>query len=341
MVLGLLGVLAVGYVVDKIQFGRGQMMIGNSTVHENLREVVMEGAPTRDKIAVIDLAGIISSDPWDYLGSSLVTHIKEQLERAGEDDNVRAVILKIDSPGGEVLASDEIYRLIMGFQEDHHKPVVASMGSVAASGGYYVASPCRWIVANELTITGSIGVIMHSYNWRGLMDKLGIQPQVFKSGPLKDMLSPDKRPEATTDQERQIVQDLVNETFGRFESVVEEGRGFAKAHNEKNPGAEADHGRALDGNWKQYADGRLLSGKDAFKLGFVDELGNFETAVERARKLAEIEDARLIRYLRPVGLGSLFRLFGQSEESSVKIDLGVHIPDVKSGLYFLAPQLVR
>src|SRR4029079_10112350 len=101
---------------------------------------------------------------------------------------VKAVILKIDSPGGEVMASDDISRALVQFQEKHKKPVIASSRVLAASGGYYVAAPCRWIVANELTITGSIGVILSSLNYRGLMDKVGIEPVVFKSGKFKDML---------------------------------------------------------------------------------------------------------------------------------------------------------
>jgi len=312
-----------------------------SSVASDLREVVIESASTRDKIVVIDMQGVISSDPLDYEGNSLVSYIKEQLERAADDDHVHAVLLKIDSPGGEVLASDEIYKLLSEFQEEHDKPVIASMGTVAASGGYYVAAPCRWIVANELTITGSIGVIMQSYNWRALMDKVGVRPQVFKSGVFKDMLSPDKSEADITAEERRMVQDLVNETFEKFKSVIEEGRGLAHARNEDNQGEAADQGRKLTANWKDYADGRLLSGKDAWKLGFVDELGDFSAAVDRARKLSGIEDAKLIQYLRPPSFGSLFRLLGRSGDARVSLDLGIRMPSLRAGLYFVAPPLVH
>lgn len=338
--VGAVTVLALGFVIDRFRFS-GMSGGGVSGRSDYLREVVIEPAPTRDKIAVLDLSGIITSDPWDYVGNSLVTFVREQLKLAAEDDQVKAVILKIDSPGGEVLASDEIYKLLMEFQDKHDKPIIASMGTVAASGGYYVAAPCRWIVANELTITGSIGVIMHGYNWRALMDKVGVRPEVFKSGRLKDMMSPDKSPEEITPEERKLVQNLVDETFQRFLTVVEEGRGFAKAHNDDNDGDEADLGRALDANWRDFADGRLLSGRDAWKLGLVDELGNFKTAVERAQELAGLEEARLIQYLRPMGLGSLFRLLGRTEETRIKIDVGLNVPQIRAGLYFIAPQLIR
>lgn len=341
-VLGAAVIFAMAFLVDRLNFGQiAHAGGGGSGRPDNLRESIIETANTRDKIAVIDLNGVISSDPLDYQGNTLITYIEDQLDHAARDSHVKAVILKVDSPGGEVLASDEIYKLILDFQEQHEKPVVASMGTVAASGGYYVSAPCRWIVANDLTITGSIGVIMHSYNWRGLMDKLGVRPQVFKSGELKDMLSPDKLPNEVTDEERRIVQDLVNETFERFKSVIEEGRGFAKAHNEDNSGDETDKGRPLSKSWSDYADGRLLSGKDAWKLGLVDELGDFSAAVDRAQKLAGIDDAKLIQYLRPASFGSLFRLFGESQETRIKIDFGLKLPQLRAGLYFLAPQLVR
>ena len=121
------------------------------------------------------MEGIISGQLADRGGFSMVDVVKAQLRRADDDHKVKAVILKVNSPGGEVLASDEISEAIESFQEETGKPVIVSMGSLAASGGYYVSAPCRWIVANELTITGSIGVIMHGWNYRGLMDKVGLR----------------------------------------------------------------------------------------------------------------------------------------------------------------------
>jgi protease-4 len=296
-----------------------------------LEEVTIEHNRSANKILIIDLVGIIVSDPWDRSGHGLVDHIENQLERAGKDDNVQAVILKIDSPGGEVLAADDISRAIGEFQQKHHKPVVASMGSLAASGGYYVAAPCRWIVANELTITGSIGVIMHSYNYRGLMDKVGVRPQVFKSGKFKDMMSFDKAEQDIQPEERKMLQDLIDETFARFKQVIREGRQSAKDNNKGD-------GRTLSADWEDYADGRILSGKQAHGLGFVDELGSFDTAVERARKLAGIRSANLIRYQRPFEFGNLFRLFGETESRTIKVDLGVELPKLQVGrLYFLSP----
>jgi protease IV len=205
------------------------------------------------------------------------------------------------------------------------------MGSLAASGGYYVSAPCRWIVANDLTITGSIGVIMSTWNYRGLMDKVGVRPETFKSGKYKDMLSGTREPDSITQEERDMVQSLITETYEKFKGVVEDGRKLAQAKNK-------DKGRALTDDWKEYADGRILSGTKAFKLGFVDELGTFETAVKRTKNIAGIKNANLIEYQQRFDISDLFRLFGQTENKAVKLDLGLEMPKLQAGhLYFLSP----
>jgi protease IV len=307
------------------------------TVGPRLQESWLKDNNSRNKIAVIPIEGVITSQGYGRNGANMVDVVEEQFKRAAQDKSVKAVILKVNSPGGEVLASDDIYNIVERFQKDSHKPVIAAMGSLAASGGYYVSAPCQWIVANEMTITGSIGVIMHGYNFRGLMDKVGVRPETFKSGKFKDMLSPDKREEDITQEERDMIQAMVNETFDKFKSVVGEGRGSAAKKN----GGSAEKGRALAENWVQYADGRVLSGKEALKLGFVDELGNFDAAVTRAQKLAKISDANLVQYEQQFDLGDLLGIFGQSGEApatTLKIDVGIDAPRLQMGrLYFLCP----
>ena len=268
----------------------------------------------------------------------MVEYIRDQLELAQKDDAVKAVILKVNSPGGEVLASDDIYHAIDDFQRVSGKPVVAAMSSVAASGGYYVSAPCRWIVANELTITGSIGVIMSTVNIRGLLDKVGVRPEVFKSGKFKDMLSWTKAPEEISKEERDMVQKMVDETFDKFKEVVQDGRKAANDANEKR----SEKGRRLSDSWTDFADGRVLSGKEAYELGLVDELGGWQIAVRRARKLAKIENANLIQYHQRMDFSSLFRLLGKSEETKIKVDLGLDLPKLKAGyLYFLSPWMIH
>ncbi len=296
----------------------------------NLEEITVSSTNSDHKIALIEVDG------------DMVQYIKDQFKMAERDNDVKAVILKVNSPGGEVMASDEINKIITRFQDQTHRPVVASMGTLAASGGYYVSTPCRWIVANELTITGSIGVIMHGYNYRGLMDKVGIRPQVFKSGKFKDMLSGEREdknltPEEqrTRDEEDQMVQALIDETFNKFKDVVKTGRGRAAEEN-------APEGKTLVADWQDFADGRVLSGKQALNFGFVDELGDFDTAVRRAESLAKISSASIVQYRMPTDLGSVLgRLLGKTEVPALKIDLGMDLPKLEAGrMYFIAPMTV-
>jgi len=296
-----------------------------------LEEVVMEDNDSSEKIAVVRVEGIISSDLGSRGGFNMVDIIEAQLDRAEKDKRVKAVLLKVDSPGGEVLASDDIAHAIKEFQDSSSKPVVVSMGSLAASGGYYISAPCRWIVANELTITGSIGVIMSGFNYRGLMDKVGLRPEVYKSGRFKDMMRGSKSPEEITPEERAMVQKLIDETYARFKSVVAEGR---KGAHDKN-----DETKPLADNWADYADGRVLSGKEAYELGFVDQLGNYEDALAKAEELGNITDsANVIEYRQRNDFAELFGMFGESQSRALKLDLGLDLPKLQSGrMYFLSP----
>ena len=261
----------------------------------------------------------------------MVDVVKAQLKRAQRDDSVKAVVLRVDSPGGEVLAADQIYRAIEDFQQKANKPVITSMGSLAASGGYYVSAPSRWIVANQMTITGSIGVIMHAWNYRALMDKVGLRPEVFKSGKYKDMLSGEREPANIPPEERAMVQSLIDETYGRFTNVVAKGRAYAHEENK-------NEGRELVSDWPSYADGRVFSGSEAYKLGFVDEVGTFQDAVKRAEDIAGIPSANLVQYRARYDLSDFLHLFGKSQAPVIKVDLGVDVPNLKAGqLYFLWP----
>ena len=322
-----------GFLVVMLAVGSAGMSIGSSEIGY-VEEATLRDNDSKNKIAVIDLAGLIASFSVDASGNNMVESIRRQFKWAQDDENVKGVLFRINSPGGEVLASDHIYEIIRDFQDECEKPVVAMMGALAASGGYYIAAPCNWIVAHELTITGSIGVIMQGYNLRNLMDKVGVRPMVFKSGKYKDMLSYDKLEEDITPEERRIVQDLIDETFGRFKKIVLEGRNLDRRD-------KPDDGKALVDNWEDYADGRILSGTQALEQGFVDELGNLDTATNQAMSLVGIPDANLIQYRQPLNLANLFQLFGKSEAKAIKIDLGVDLPKLKSGrLYFLSPLLL-
>jgi len=310
----------------------------------SLEEVVLEQTNGDNKIAVITVDGIIADRDVDRSSMTLVDFVSEQLKSAGRDKDVKAVILKVDSPGGEVLASDEISTAIRKFQDDTHKPVVASMGSLAASGGYYISAPCRWIVANDMTLTGSIGVIIDTWNYRGLMDKVGIRPHVFKSGRFKDMLSGEREPDTdklspeeqkNRQEEDRMVQSLIDETYNKFKTVVRTGRTEAAKEN-------GGRGQVLAKDWEDYADGRVLSGQGALALGFVDELGDFDAAVKRSEILAGISSASLVEYRVIVDFQSvLTHLFGKSEVPALKVDLGLAPPQLEAGRpYYILPTAV-
>jgi protease IV len=347
VLIAVLALIVMGNIVSLFQ-GAFRVKAGLPRAHKpRLEEVTTawaEKESTDNKIAVIPIEGAIFNQNIGAGGYDLVTFIQDQFKMAARDKDVKAVLLKINSPGGEVLASDDISAAIAKFQQESKKPVVASMSSLAASGGYYVAAPCQWIVAHELTFTGSIGVIMYGFNYRGLLKKVGVQPQVFKSGRFKDMLSgfrdldnltPEEQ--AALKEEEQMVKDLIDQTFKRFKQVVQNGRQSSNGKNQQN-GSKEDQGRKLASDWEKYADGRVLSGKDAYQIGFVDELGNFDTAVKRAKTLAAISDANLVQYQQMFDLSTLFRLLGKSEPPTLKLDLGVDDLKLQRGLlYYLCP----
>lgn len=338
VLLGIIGLMVMGRMASFIT-GGGKHITGTQS-GRYFEEITVESPEASDKIVVVPVEGMITSAPWDPAGRSMVDVIEDQLKLAAKDSKVKAVVLKVDSPGGEVLASDDISRAIIQFQEKHNKPVIASMGGLAASGGYYVSAPCDYIVANELTLTGSIGVIMSTFNYRGLMDKVGLKPNVFKSGKHKDMLRGSRTPEEIDPEEQKMIQDMIMETYGKFKSVVKAGRARAASNNK-------GRGKALVENWEEYADGRILTGKNAYELGFVDKLGNFQTALDMARQIAGITGkAHVIRYQEPFTLAKLFGMGfstkARKSSDTVKIDLGLDLPDLRAGrLYFLSPTVMH
>ena len=227
---------------------------------------------SENKIAVIRIEGLISSEIEGHVGhDGMVGDLKEQLHLAIADENVKAIILRIDSPGGEILASDEIYRAVRDTRDGYKKPIICSMGSLAASGGYYTALGADWIIADNLTITGSIGVILHTFNYKDLLGKIGVKSVVFRSGKFKDILNGGRD---STPEEDALIQSLIMESYEQFLNIVAEERNL-------------DMDQLRNG----LADGRIFSGKQAFHSKLVDQTGNFEDAVEKAKKDAKIKDA--------------------------------------------------
>jgi protease-4 len=218
---------------------------------------------SNDKIAVISIQGVLTSSAETI----------REFKKYEEDEDVKALVLRIDSPGGTVVAAQEIYEEIQKLREN--KVVLASMGNVAASGGYYVASATEEIVANPGTLTGSIGVISEYPNIEQLMKKVGLRSEVMKSGRFKDLGNPTRE---MTEEERQLLQNLIDNIHMQFIRDVALGRG-----------------RTVE-EIKPLADGRVFTGEQAKENGLVDRLGNFQDALDRAAELAGIEGKPVIIY---------------------------------------------
>lgn len=259
------------------------MLIGLFTVfaagqRDVLDEAVIREGPRSAKIVVITLEGIIHSEQ--------AKDIYEQLKTARQSRHVKGLIVRINSPGGTISGSDQIYNEIRRYRDEEKKPVVAFMQGVAASGGYYTSVACDKIIAEPTTITGSIGVIFGHFILQELLEqKLGIQPVIITSGPKKDW--PSSFEPMTEEQRKYIEAKLISPAYERFVGVVADGRPML----------------SLD-DVKRLADGSIYSAKEACDVQLVDEIGYLDEAIELVKSLAKIEKARVVEYRRPLSLAN-------------------------------------
>ncbi|MFJ7950310.1 signal peptide peptidase SppA [Lysinibacillus sp. NPDC096418] len=241
-------------------------------------ETVLEGNNFDKRIAHLTLDGTIqdvgSGTVWQQ-----VTYDHQfflgQLDNILNDETVQGVVLSVNTPGGGVTESAEIYKKLLQIKEERQIPIYVSMGSMAASGGYYISAPADKIFANRDTITGSIGVIMQSINYQALAEKVGVKFETFKSGEHKDMLSPMRD---VTAEERAMMQEMINESYEEFVDIIEKGRNMSEA------------------DVKKVADGRVLGGTKALEAGLIDEIGDKEAAIAALRADYDLEDAELFEY---------------------------------------------
>lgn len=301
----------------------------HADVKQKLREEVLVAgkkgeAGTGKKVAVIPVYGIISGIGGDEEDGGGLAQVLAMLKTARADDSVAAVVLRVDSPGGEVTASDVLFRAVR--EVDQVKPVVVTMESVAASGGYFVACGGRHILANPSTLTGSIGVIMQTLNYQVLFSKLGMEMVTFRSGEMKDLLNGGRE---LTEKERLLVQSLVMESYELFLKTVSESR--------KLDAEDLRNG---------VADGRVISGSKALEAKLVDELGGYEEALLRAKALAQVPGAQVVRYTTPVSFSRFFKMFSKSAVEGVSVrleapELGLGRRTLLRGrMYFAAPLLM-
>ena len=257
-----------------------------------------------DKIAVITLSGSIMAEGNSLFYGQAITPelVREQLGKAEKDSAVKAIVLRVESPGGVVAPCQEILEEIEKVRQT--KPIVVSMGNQAASGGYYISAKANKIVALPGTLTGSIGVISQIPNVKGLYEKLGIEMQTFKGGKYKDMYAGLRE---LTPEEKEIMQQMTDEYYEQFVEVVAEGRGLSK-----------EQVRSL-------ATGQLYTGAEAKKLGLVDELGGLDTAIDLAAELAGIT-APKVEYYQPPKV-SLLSLLGLADAIQMRL-LGLSGQDI-------------
>ncbi|WP_303973376.1 signal peptide peptidase SppA [Streptococcus merionis] len=254
-------------------------------LNTDLHEEIVEEGNTLSRILVIPVKGTIGTEDGQYFHDRILASI----DKIKKDSSIKAVLLSIDSPGGGVYATREVYDRMKEIQSETDVPVYASMGSVAASGGYYLSMLAEKVFAANETTTGSIGVIMSSYNTKGLFEKLGVKQEVFKSGAMKDILSASRD---ITDEERQVLQTYIDESYQRFVDVVVEGRGMSE-----------DEVRKL-------ADGRIYSGSQAKAVGLIDEIGYEKDALQALRDDYDLAGAQVFTYTsNDMGFGKLFPSF--------------------------------
>src|SRR5271157_1107362 len=248
---------------------------------EPLKEKTISGYG-RDKVLLLDISGMVLEGPHRILGLSrgvtTPSRVKEELEKAAKDDHIKAVVLKINSPGGTVSASDVILHELQSFKAERHLPIVVCLEGLAASGGYYVAQAGDTIMAYPTCITGSIGVIAMKFNFRGLMDKVGLDTDLVKTGAWKDFWSP-FRP--ATPKEKEMMQQIIEEFYRRFVTVVAQGRNLSLREVQKA------------------ADGRIFTAPQARDLGLIDKIGYLDEALKEAQERAGLSHAKVVRYQRP------------------------------------------
>jgi len=308
--MGLFVLLIVGFFSAMASgLKEGASFSGKST-HFN-KTVIRSGSSER--IAHIDLEGVITASP-SRGGSSMVDDFHELVEAAVKDGSVKAIVIRINSPGGEVTASDRLHRIIQ--KADQRKPVVAYLDTIAASGGYYAACGSRHMIAHPTTFTGSIGVIMQSMKYRELFDKMGVSLETYKSGALKDLLSGTRE---TSPEEIALVNTLVQETYTRFLEVVAENR--SKSIEELRASSMTD--------------GRIFSGKQALAAGMVDGNGFVDDAYEQAMELGGAAGATVIRYTPRVGFFDVFSQLASAGDATSRLEIDVSdrlLPRLQAGV---------
>jgi protease IV len=254
-------------------------------------EEIIEDGNMQKRIAVLEVNGVIqdTGDAASMFQSPGYNHeqFMEKLDTVQEDDSVKGIILKVNSPGGGVVESAQIHSKLVEIIEKSKKPVYVSMGSMAASGGYYISAPATKIFASKETLTGSLGVIMQSINYSELAEKYGVDFVTIKSGPYKDIMSPTRK---MTEEERKILQTMINNSYEGFVDVIASGRDMSEAQV------------------KKIADGRIYDGQQAKDANLIDEFGYIEDVIAAMKKDHNLKGAEVFEYTSGDPFSELFSM---------------------------------
>lgn len=280
------GVTSLSFLFTRDFDGFVEKMMDSTSEY---RESIVETGNGYERIAVLTVDGVIQ----DLGGASSVFQpsgynhglFMRQLNDVLEDESIKGIILKVNSPGGGVVESADIYDSIRLIQEERQIPVYVAMGGMAASGGYYISAPADKIFVNRETITGSIGVIMESLNYAKLAERYGIGFNTIKTGPYKDIMSGARE---MTDEERAMLQDMINDSYQRFVEIIGEGRSMSEAEV------------------KKIADGRIMNGRQAIEAGLADEIGKTGDAIAAMKEDYDLQDATVFEYSAKDSLLSIY-----------------------------------
>jgi protease-4 len=319
------GLALVGVCLGASGCGSPSLLLTPVANAYSLDETVVVGGKGffPSKIAIIGVEGMLMNarsggllEPTENAMSLFV----QQLDKAADDPQVKAVVLRVNSPGGTVSASDAMYELVQRFKSSTHKPVIAAAQELDASGAYYVSCAADKIVAQPTSIVGSIGVIFETFDLQGTMSKLGIRPGNYKSAAHKDIGSPFRDP---TPDEQAIMQNLVDQYYARFRSVVSTNR-----HLSTDPAT-----------YTMLTDGRIFSGEQALELGLVDKIGLLDDAIKLAKQTAHAESAEVVQYRRPYGYGGSIYALNSAPLPQQSNTLQLQLPEaatlLPTGFYYL------
>lgn len=298
-----IGINALSYIFTRDVNGFFEEIMATSSL--GYSEIILEEGASKERIAVLTLDGVIqdlgNTSPLFQPAGYNHQFFMNQLEGIREDESVKGVVLRVNSPGGGVVESADIYDAIRAIQIERNIPLYVSMGGMAASGGYYVSAPAEKIFVNRETITGSIGVIMESVNYAKLAEKYGIDFNTIKTGPYKDIMSGSRE---MKDEERAMLQEMINDSYERFIDIIEEGRGMTEAEV------------------KKVADGRIMNGRQAIEAGLADEFGKTGDVIAALKEDYSLQNATVFKYSTPDSWVSIFgvkagNLFGSNIESEL------------------------